>query len=213
MTEPTGPSSFVSEAYQAEGEAGLLTFYQKWANNYDAQMLGLGYVSPRHIARLLAEHLPARQSDIFDVGCGTGLTCSYLQEHGYTHLDSVDLSEDMIRVAAERGIYRELMVGDVTAPLARDSGSYDAVISSGTFTHGHVGPEPFDEIIRILRPGGIFACTVHKDIWETHGFKKKFASLCTRGIMARIEQVQDVYYEGAEPEGWFCVYKKLNAAT
>ena len=38
------------------------------------------------------------------------------------------------------------------------------------FTHGHAGPEPFDEIIRILRPGGIFVCTVHKDIWELRGY-------------------------------------------
>ena len=209
MANPQGPGSFVTEAYQVEGEAGLIAFYEKWANDYDAKMLGLGYVSAQRIARLLTNHLPDTQAEVCDVGCGTGLTCTHLHEQGYTRLDGLDLSQDMVRVAKQRGIYRELVVGDVTQPLDRASAAYDAVVSSGTFTHGHVGPEPLDEIIRILRPGGVIACTVHKDLWESHGFKDKFASLSALGIVTCLEHVQDIYYTDGEPEGWFCVYRKI----
>lgn len=207
---PEGPSAFVSEAYQAEGEAGLKAFYKKWADDYDAQMLGLGYVSPRKIAELLTQHLPARDARILDVGCGTGLTCAYLHEQGYTGLDGIDLSADMVRVATQRGIYRELLVGDVTAPIALPDAAYDAVISSGTFTHGHVGPEPFDELVRLLRPGGVIACTVHQDLWQARGFEDKLASLTRGGVLTCVDLHRDIYYDGGELEGWFCVYSKAS---
>ena len=147
MPKPTGPSEFVSEAYQLDDEASMVDFYRKWAEDYDKQMLeGLGYVSPTKIAQLLGELVVDTEASIFEIGCGTGLTCVYLAEKGFTNLDGIDISPDMVRVAGERDIYRELLVGDVNLPLERDSNCYDAVISSGTFTHGHVGPEPLDEI-------------------------------------------------------------------
>ncbi len=209
MTEPSGPNAFVSEAYGLEDEAAMIEFYRKWAEDYDHQMLDeLGYTSASDIARLLAEQLPDREAEIFDVGCGTGLTCVYLADQDYRNLDGIDLSPDMVRVAAQRGIYRELLVGDVTAGLERDDASYDGVISSGTFTHGHVGPEPLDEIFRILKPGGVLACTVHHELWESMGFATKFAAL-ERGARADcVSRRLMPYYRGREPEGWFCVYRK-----
>jgi len=209
MSEHKGPSAFVNEAYQLEDESSTVDFYKKWAADYDHQMLDiLGYTSPTLIAQKLSQQLPDTQSTIFDIGCGTGLTCLFLAERGYANLDGIDLSPDMVRVAGERGIYRELLVGDVNQALERDDASYDAVISSGTFTHGHVGPEPMDEIFRILKPGGILACTVHEDLWESMGFVTKFEELVRQGVASLISQEIDAYYKSGPAEGWFCVYQK-----
>ena len=209
MPDPKGPSEFVDAAYHLDDEASMVEFYRKWAADYDHQMLDeLGYTSPTKIAQQLCNNLADTDSAVFDVGCGTGLTCVYLAEKGYTNLDGIDISPDMVRVARERGIYRELLVGDVNQPLQRDDASYDAVISSGTFTHGHVGPEPLDEIFRILKPGGILACTVHQDLWESMDFDSKLESMVTAGIAHRISCEMDSYYRDREPEGWFCVYRK-----
>ena len=114
----------------------------------------------------------------------------------------------MIRVARERGIYRKLLIGDVNEVLQRDDSSYDGVICSGTFTHGHVGPGPLDEVFRILRPGGILACTVHHDLWESLGFNNKLEKLTSDGTATCLTQREDKYYETGELEGWFCVYQK-----
>ncbi len=209
MAGAKGPNEFVSEAYSLESEADKVAFYRKWAQEYDHQMLDeLGFVAPTLIAQQLADKLPDRDSAVFDIGCGTGLTCVYLAGQGYTRLDGIDLSPDMVRVAAERGIYRELLVGDVTRPLDRDDASYAGVISSGTFTHGHVGPEPLDEIFRILKPGGWLACTVHRDIWETMGFKNRFDGLEQERVARRVDLRLDKYYASGEPEGWYCLYQK-----
>ncbi len=189
----------------------MVEFYRKWAEDYDHQMLEvLRYISPTRIAQQLSEQLTNTDASILDVGCGTGLTSVYLAQMGYTSLDGIDLSPDMVRVAAQRGIYRELLVGDVNQQLEREDASYDGVVSSGTFTHGHVGPEPLDEIFRILKPGGILACTVHEDLWVEMGFKTKFNSLIDAGTAIEIERVHDAYYENTEPEGWFCLYQKAS---
>ena len=209
MPKPTGPNEFVSEAYQLDDEAAMVDFYRKWAEDYDKQMLvGLGYVSPTKIAQLLGKFVVDTGASIFDIGCGTGLTCVYLAEKGFSNLDGIDISPDMVRVAGERGIYRELLVGDVNQVLERDSNSYDAVISSGTFTHGHVGPEPLDEIFRILRPGGLLACTVHHDLWESMGFKSRLDLLVAQGTATREQLFEDKYYKDGPKEGWFCLYRK-----
>lgn len=209
MPDPKGPSEFVDAAYHLDDEASMVDFYRKWAADYDHQMLDeLGYTSATKIAQQLTQYLPDTQSTVFDIGCGTGLTCAFLAEKGYTNLDGIDLSPDMVRVASERGIYRELLVGDVNQVLERNDESYDAVISSGTFTHGHVGPEPLDEIFRILKPGGILACTIHQDLWTSMGFEEKLAALAAKGIASPVSCEMDSYYKDRDPEGWFCVYRK-----
>jgi predicted TPR repeat methyltransferase len=209
MPEPKAPNEFVDAAYHLDDEASMVDFYRKWAADYDHQMLDeLGYTSPTKIAQQLSQYLPNIETTVFDIGCGTGLTCLFLAEKGYTNLDGIDLSPDMVRIASERGIYRELLVGDVNQALERNDESYDAVISSGTFTHGHVGPEPLDEIFRILKPGGILACTIHQDLWTSMGFEAKLAALAAKGIASPVSCEMDSYYKDRDPEGWFCVYRK-----
>ena len=206
---PLGPSNFVSEAYLLDNDEEIVDFYSKWADEYDHQMLEvLGYTSPMTIAQLLCEFMPDKDSCILDIGCGTGLTCAFLHQQKYGFLDGIDLSPDMVRVAQDRKIYRSVMVADVNQPLTIGDYSYDAVISSGTFTHGHVGPEPIDEIFRILKPGGILACTVHNDLWQSQGFAAKFNSLINTGRIECLSLEEGKYYAEGEPEGKFCVYQK-----
>ena len=208
-TTPKGPSEFVSEAYNLDNDVKIVDFYSKWADEYDHQMIDvLGYTSPITVAQLLCDYLPDKNARIFDIGCGTGLTCKFLHQQGYDHLDGVDLSPDMVRVAQDRNIYRHVRVADVNQPFAIVGGSYDAVVCSGTFTHGHVGSEPLDEIFRVLKPGGILVCTVHNDLWRARGFEAKFESLINTGAIECLFLEQGNYYQEGESEGRFCVYMK-----
>jgi SAM-dependent methyltransferase len=61
-----------------------------------------------------------------DLGCGTGRTGQWLTGRGVATLDGVDLTPEMLARAADRGIYRSLVEGDVTA-TGLDSGAYDLV--------------------------------------------------------------------------------------
>jgi len=201
---------FVQQAYHLESTDEMVDFYRKWAADYDRQMLDQrGYTAPSSIAKILSEQLSDTRASVLDVGCGTGLTCRLLAESGFSQLDGIDLSQEMIEVARERGIYRNLLQGDVNQPLQLETASYDGVVSSGTFTHGHVGPGPLDEIFRVLKPGGILACTVHQDLWQSMGFEDRFAALVDQGIASLISLELGSYYRDKPLEGWFCVYRKV----
>ncbi len=207
---PKGPGNFVTEAYNLEDGESMKLFYAKWAREYDQQMVeGLSYVSPALIAGEMMARLDDRNAKILDLGCGTGLTVYTLAEQGFTNLHGIDLSQEMVEVANRKGLYKGLKVGDINLPLGYESDSFDGVISSGTFTHGHVGPEPLDEICRILKPGGILACTVHKDLWQSMGFADRFTQLENQARLRRLSLEMGQYYEGNQPEGWFCVYQKV----
>jgi predicted TPR repeat methyltransferase len=203
-----GPNEFVAEAYALEDKESILSFYRKWARDYDQQMLSQGYSSPRDISRLLAAHLDDPAAVILDIGCGTGLTGREITDAGFTVVDGADISGEMIAVARSREIYRRLFVMDLNEPLAFTDDAYDAIVSSGTFTHGHVGPGPLPELIRVLRPGGLLACTVHFDLWHSRGFDAMFARLMSDGLIECIDLSEGPYYTGGENSGWFCVYRK-----
>ena len=206
---PDSAREFLSEAYGLDDPERMKEFYAKWARDYDNQMNeGLGYASPGLIATRLITHQPDRHAPVLDVGCGTGLTVLDLAAAGYDALYGIDLSPEMIEVARGRGIYTGLVVGDLNQPLAYDDDFFGGVISSGTFTHGHVGPEPLEELVRVLAPGGVLACTVHDKLWKSRGFESAFSELESSGRLARLELTLDRYFDGGEPEGWFCIYRK-----
>ena len=203
-------TQFVKEAYQLTDKSDMVEFYRDWADDYDHQMLdNLNYLSPELIAKILIDHLEIADPHILDIGCGTGLTSKLLHQQGYHHIDGLDFSAEMLRVAEERKFYRGLIEADLNQPLSIADQSYDAAISSGTFTHGHVGPEPFDEIFRVLKKDGLLACTIHLDLWQSKGFDRKLQQLVDSGSIQCRYQEQDIFYQGGEPEGWFCVYQKL----
>ena len=205
-----GSSAFVSQAYGLTDDTDAhVDFYRQWATDYDHEMLDkLGYTSPHTIASLLIQHLPEKSSRIIDIGCGTGLTCTQLHKQGYCNLDGIDLSPDMLQVADNKNICQLLFVGDLNLPLDIESNSYDAAVSSGTFTHGHVGAEPLEEVVRILKPGAILAITIHQDLWQSHGFEAKLKSLVSSNAIECITRELGPYYKNGALEGWFCVYRK-----
>jgi len=144
---------------RTSAEAAAL--YRSWATEYDADVFGLaGVTGTDRIADLLAEHLPDRAAPIVDLGCGTGAAGARLHRHGYTTLDGIDLSPEMLAVAASKKVYRSLVAADLGSGLPVRDGTYAAAVSAGTFRLGHVGVEAVAAITRALRPGAVVAWTI-----------------------------------------------------
>lgn len=195
-------------ALKDAGEARAL--YREWARGYDKTMLdGLGYVTPARTAQLLAAYFPARAARVLDVGAGTGLAGAELARLGFTHVDALDFSVQMLAVAGSRGVYQTLVEADLTQPLALAADRYDAMICTGTFTHAHVGAGCLPELFRVLKPGGLIACTVHKDVWEEAGFAEMTAAMALGGKLAVLYHQPGTYYLGSQsPEGYYCIWQR-----
>ena len=203
---------FLERAYGLRSLEDAMAFYDEWAGDYDEEMEGrLNYVAPRQCAEHLGRYLHDKSTSVVDIGCGTGLTSHYLHRQGFTVLDGIDLADAMLERSRERGIYRTLTKADLTGPLEIPDGFYGAAISSGVFTLGHVGSEPIPEILRILAPGGVFACTIHRDIWQPLGFEDKLHRAEADGILERVDVESGHFFTHLEPVAMYCVFRKLKA--
>ena len=76
----------------------------------------------------------------------------------------IDISSEMLHQAKLKKCYSSLIEADVTSKIPLKDNSIGAVVSAGTFTHGHVGPDAFDELLRIVRPGGLFVLSINYNV-------------------------------------------------
>jgi len=203
-------AALLERAYAIDSDEASRALYRDWAESYDATMLGgLRYRSPALVAALLADHLPDRTAQLLDVGCGTGLAGQFLAELGFSVIDGLDISPEMMQVARRRGIYRHFVAADLNHPLDMPDAHYDGATCSGTFTHGHVDARCLDELFRILRPGAPFAFTVKREVWEPLGFQRALARLVAGGRITEAANRLDKHYDSSEqPDGVFCVYRR-----
>jgi SAM-dependent methyltransferase len=198
-------------AYQINGPEDARRMYGDWAPTYD-QSFGAawGYVAPREIAAILTAEI-GHDAAILDIGAGTGLVAEHLR--GMT-VDAFDITPEMLEIARPKGLYRKLMLGDLTKTLDLPDASYDAVISCGTFTHGHVGPECLPELLRVTRPGAVFACGTIGPVLDGVGFGSALARLVAHRKISPIAWRDIPIYEGADhphkdDRGLVMVFRKL----
>jgi SAM-dependent methyltransferase len=144
----------VDRARALSTPAEAVALYREWAQQYDHDVFATaGFTGSSRIADLLVEqmqrHGVAANTPILDLGCGTGAVGVRLHEHGCTVIDGLDISSEMLTIAASKQVYRNLSVADLTQPVAAAE-RYRACVSAGTFTSGHVGPSSVDHLAALL---------------------------------------------------------------
>ena len=83
----------------------------------------------------------------------------------------------MLKVAVSKRIYQRSFLSDLTKNIPVDNSSYDGVVSSGTFTHGHVGPSALDELVRVTKAGGLVTISVNEKHWIAFDFESEVEKL------------------------------------
>lgn len=173
-----------------------LAHYRAWADSYDSGFAkDMEYLLPAHVA---AAFLSAGGgSTVLDVGAGTGLLAERLRDMGQTGpIDAVDFSADMLERAGQKGIYRTLTQADITQPIPLPR-QYGGVVSSGTFTAGHVGPEALPQLLALALPGAQFALSINLRVWGTKGFDRALADLQAAGQITALQLIEVQVYGAA----------------
>ena len=163
------------DAYSLKTPADSKRLYKKWAKTYDKEFaVNSNYLSPKKICIYFNKYSRKTDTPILDVGAGTGLVGEFLYKKGNKKIIGIDISSRMLEQAKLKGCYSSLIEADVTKKIPLKSNSIGAVVSAGTFTHGHVGPDAFDELLRITKPGGLFVLSINSKVFIKGGFQEKF---------------------------------------
>lgn len=166
-----------SKLYRSQTNEELLTYYGEWAKEYDRELVEEGnYIAPQQGGNLLSQ-LVSQDARILDAGCGTGLVGEVLYRNGYSNLDGMDISAEMLEQARQKNVYNLLHQKVMGEPLDFASQSFDAIISVGVFTYGHAPSSSFDELIRISKSQGYIIFTMRMDFYEQSDFKQKMTEL------------------------------------
>lgn len=189
------PDYDLDTAYEINGPDDARELYGNWAETYDDHFgAGWGYVAPREIARIFLSEMGQGNQPVLDAGAGTGLLAEHL--HGL-EIDAIDITPEMLARAKAKGLYRHRMLGDLTKPLDLADNAYGGVISCGTFTHGHVGPECLPELLRVTWPGALFCCGTIPAVLDGAGFGSALAKLVAEGRISPVRYREIEIYEGA----------------
>jgi predicted TPR repeat methyltransferase len=205
-------NKLLQRAYDIKNQTECKEVYQDWAQTYDETMVDdLSYTAPKTVADVLANFLPNKRSTILDLGCGTGLVGEGLKDLGYETIDGVDFSGEMLKVAEKRGVYRQLLLEDLTKTTSIPSGAYDAAICAGLFTCGHLDASCLEEVFRTIKPNGLFAGAIRQQIWEEMGFLEKFTKWeGEQKIKIVSKQHMDNYENANKKDGVYLVVRKLS---
>ena len=142
-------------APERASDAYVEKVFDSFAPTFDAKLAQLHYRAPRVVADAVAAALPApaRQFDVADIGCGTGL-CGPLLQPWARRLVGCDLSGAMLERASGRGVYDELHKAELTAFLRERPGAFDLVVSADTLNYFGDLREVARAVHGALRAGG-----------------------------------------------------------
>lgn len=182
----------LDDAYALTSPDDARRLYAQWAATYESDfVVRSGYHHPRVIAEIFHEVVPEVGTAV-DAGAGTGLVGAHLRAlRPELALDGVDLSAEMLAVAEAKGVYRNLYERDLTQPVPGTAAPYDALVSIGLFTHGHLGPEGLVRLIPLLRPGGYAVIGANETHFLELGFEEVLMSLGVIDLELRRVRVYD----------------------
>lgn len=188
----------VTAAYGLKTPEDSVRLYRDWAATYDSGFIAAQeYRLPEVVALAYAGR--GGGGPVLDVGAGTGVLGEHLKRMGIGPVEAMDISPEMIEVARGKEAYSAYYVADLTRGLDFESGYYAGVVSSGTFTLGHVGPEALDELIRVTAHGGLICLSVNAEHYAAAGFAAKFDALGETIRDLRADESR-IYGDGADAD-------------
>ena len=177
-------AEMIAQLYKAKNPQEIAEIYSQWATTYDEDLNeDSDYVAPQWCLKLLEKYVPSKDARLLDAGAGTGLFGQLLHQRGYHNLVGIDVSEGMLEEARKKNVYTEVHQKILGESLGFPTDSFDAAISVGVFSPGQGPSSAFDELIRIIKPGGYFIFTLRPEFYENRdfGFKPKQLKLEASG--------------------------------
>ena len=144
--------------------------YGTWAATYETPVLD-------ELDRRLLERIQTivwdRVESAVDLACGTGRIGAWLKERGVGEIDGVDLTAQMLSQASEKGVYRQLLPGDMLHTPLPDA-AYDLVTEVLADEHIPSVAPLYAEAARLARSGAHFVLVGYHPYFLLNGIPTHF---------------------------------------
>ncbi|MCU0652801.1 MAG: class I SAM-dependent methyltransferase [Candidatus Pacebacteria bacterium] len=130
------------------------------AGQYDKATAGeFCWTAPAKLEKHIAPHIK-KYMEVLDIGCGTGQTSKIFAERG-ANVTGVDISEEMLKIAAAKLGYKKLVQRDITQGLAPvfPEERFDIIIAVGVLEFIEDLGASLANARHLLKPGGLLAST------------------------------------------------------
>ena len=194
------------DIYKIKTTKELLKYYQDWTcnNKYNKDMVDWNYTAPQEAVKVLKKYALNKNFKILDAGCGTGLVGIELKKYGYSNIEGIDFSQNMLDLVPQN-VYKKIEKIDLNKTLKFKDNTYDVIMCVGTFTYGHVKPHALDELIRITKSKGLICFTVNEGIYEEYGFDDKIKELSNNKYWNVKEFFKSNYITSKDVKAWLCI--------
>jgi len=111
---------------------------------------------------------PKKDMKILDAGAGTGGIGEMLKARGYTNVDALDISQEMLNLSSEKGLYKKLICAPLLDTHMKEiyTAEYDVVLCAGVIVYGQVKPGAIEQCARFVKPGGLFIFSIRCDSYD-----------------------------------------------
>lgn len=172
--------SYLNDVYDG-GTNDSRELYASWASTYDNEVQKNGYVTPERVAKALKDIVTNQSEVILDYGCGTGLSGFALQAVGFTNIDGLDVSQEMITLAEKKSIYKKLTVFDPSTKIPVHADQYKIITAIGVIGAGAAPLEVFDNLFSLLPPSGLFAFSFNDHTLSDPNYEEKVNQYLSSG--------------------------------
>ena len=172
--------SYLNDVYDG-GTNDSRELYASWASTYDNEVQKNGYVTPERVAKALKDIVTNQSEVILDYGCGTGLSGFALQAVGFTNIDGLDVSQEMVSVAEKKSIYKKLTVFDPSTKIPVHADQYKIITAIGVIGAGAAPLEVFDNLFSLLPPSGLFAFSFNDHTLSDPNYEEKVNQCLSSG--------------------------------
>lgn len=159
--------------------------YNLAAKEYDSKAAYLNSFEKKQVIPLLGE-LDGKK--ILDVGAGTGRLTVMLRDHR-AEVVALDVSEKMLEELHRKNKHIQTVVGDAES-LPFPDNDFDIVTAAFLIVHLKNPTRFFDEVYRVLKPGGLFLVT-NINQKDPPKIKTKEGEIVIESFYHRPEQVRE----------------------
>jgi len=195
----------------------MVDVYTGWAKNYEQDLCPGRYNGPEIAADVMANYYPesARaKMRILDIAAGTGRVGDALGVKGFKLIDALEPSQGMLDILTEKGIYDKKFLSPIGyKPIVEiRADTYDALVISGGMGEGHIPIRAIDEMLRIVKKGGMIFIVMREEYLTTVEEYKKLEpfmeQLVDKQLWFEVERKVVPKYS-FENNGVVYVYEKL----